>query len=94
LNLEIKQVYRLREKISYHAVRIFALKEQHELVGNWLDFVAGTQLRSNAQQWQYWEKLTRQCQLIKQLKAGKNIEAIAADLKENPSGHGRMGVFI
>lgn len=84
LNLEIKQVYRLREKISYHAVRIFALKEQHELVGNWLE----TSLQEHSfgltpQQWQqYWEKLTpRQCQLIKQLKAGKNIEAIATDLK-------------
>jgi hypothetical protein len=36
LNLPIKQVYRLREKISYHAVRIFALKEQPALVLGWL----------------------------------------------------------
>ena len=84
LNLEIKQVYRLREKISYHAVRVFALKEQHELVGNWLE----TSLQEHSlgltpQQWQqYSEKLTpRQCELIEQLKAGKNIEAIAAALK-------------
>jgi hypothetical protein len=37
LNLEIKQVYRLREKISYHAVQVFAPKAQPELVGNWLN---------------------------------------------------------
>ncbi len=36
LGLPIQQVYRLREKISYHAVRIFALKEQPTLVLGWL----------------------------------------------------------
>jgi DNA-binding CsgD family transcriptional regulator len=92
LNLGIKQVYRLREKISYHAVRVFALKDQPELVGNWLE----TSLQEYSfgltpQQWQqYWEKLTpRQCQVIKQLKAGKSIEAIAAAL--NMKTHQVMG---
>jgi len=37
LNLQVEEVYRLREKISYHAVRVFALKHKHELVENWLD---------------------------------------------------------
>ena len=37
LNLQVKEVYRLREKISYHAVRVFALKGQPEIVGNWLE---------------------------------------------------------
>ncbi len=37
LNLEIKQVYRLREKVSYHAVSVFAHKHNPELVGNWLN---------------------------------------------------------
>ncbi|NES94475.1 MAG: helix-turn-helix domain-containing protein, partial [Desertifilum sp. SIO1I2] len=37
LNVPIKQVYRLREKISYHATRIFALKHQPELVASWLE---------------------------------------------------------
>jgi hypothetical protein len=36
LGMPIQQVYRLREKISYHAVRIFALKEQPALVLGWL----------------------------------------------------------
>ena len=80
LNLEIKQVYRLREKVSYHAVRVFALKNQPELVSTWLE----TSLQEHSfgltpQQWQkYLEGLTpRQCQLIEQLKAGETIEAIA-----------------
>ncbi len=36
LNLPIKQVYRLREKVNYHAVRVFAQKAQPELVTEWL----------------------------------------------------------
>jgi hypothetical protein len=42
LNIEVKQVYRLREKVSYHAVRVFASKAQPELVASWL----GTEVRS------------------------------------------------
>jgi hypothetical protein len=36
LNLPVQQVYRLREKISYHAVKIFALREQPAMVLGWL----------------------------------------------------------
>ena len=36
LNLPVKEIYRLREKITYHAVRVFAAKSQPELVSNWL----------------------------------------------------------
>ena len=92
LNLPVKEVYRLREKISYHAVRVFALKNQPELVGNWLE----TSFQEHSfgltpQQWQqYWEKLTpRQRQVIELLKAGKNMEAIALDL--NLKTHQVMG---
>lgn len=35
LDLPIQQVYRLREKITYH-VSVFAVKHQPELVSNWL----------------------------------------------------------
>ena len=83
LNLSVKEVYRLREKISYHAVRIFALKGQPELVGNWLE----TSLQEHSlgltpQQWQqYRERLTPvQHQMLELLKVGKTIEAIAQDL--------------
>ncbi len=36
LNMEVKQIYRLREKVSYHAVKVFASKTQADLVAAWL----------------------------------------------------------
>ncbi|MEL7314624.1 MAG: HetZ-related protein 2, partial [Cyanobacteria bacterium J06559_3] len=36
LNLSTNEAYRLREKIRYHAIRIFTLKEQPDLVFSWL----------------------------------------------------------
>lgn len=36
LNLNVKQVYRLREKVSYHATRVFASKAHPDLVASWL----------------------------------------------------------
>lgn len=36
LGMPVRQVYRLREKINYHAVRVFASKSQQELVTAWL----------------------------------------------------------
>lgn len=36
LNLNVKQVYRLREKVSYHATRVFASKAHPDLVSSWL----------------------------------------------------------
>lgn len=43
LKKPIKEIYRLREKISYHAVRVFALKNKPELIENWL----GTSLKEH-----------------------------------------------
>lgn len=36
LNLPIKQVYRLREKVSYHALKVFAAKHHPDLIAEWL----------------------------------------------------------
>jgi hypothetical protein len=36
LDLPIKQVYRLREKVSYHAINVFGLKISPDAVQNWL----------------------------------------------------------
>ncbi len=83
LNLPIKQVYRLREKVSYHAIRVFAVKAQPELVANWLETsVKEHQLGLTPREWQkYWDSLTpTQRQLIDGLKAGKKLEIIAQDL--------------
>lgn len=84
LNLQVKEVYRLREKISYHAVRVFAAKEQSELVNNWLEICLHEHsFGLTPQQWQsYREKLTpQQCQLIELLKDGKDTATIAQHMR-------------
>jgi hypothetical protein len=53
LGVPIKQIYRLREKVSYHAVQVFSLKVQPDLVMDWL----GTSLQEhnlglNPTQWE------------------------------------------
>ncbi|HEY9700273.1 MAG TPA: HetZ-related protein 2 [Trichocoleus sp.] len=83
LNLPIKQVYRLREKISYHAIRVFGFKQQSELVGSWLGVsLAEHNLGLTLEQWeQFLGGLTPvQQKIIEKLKAGQRIEAIAKDL--------------
>ncbi|MBW3584267.1 MAG: HetZ-related protein 2 [Cyanobacteria bacterium 0813] len=84
LKVPIKQIYRLREKVSYHAIRVFAVKQAPELVANWLE----TSLQEHSlgltpAQWQqYLQDLTPvQRQLVESLKAGKSVETIASELK-------------
>ncbi|MBF2063489.1 MAG: HetZ-related protein 2 [Calothrix sp. C42_A2020_038] len=84
LDKPIKEIYRLREKISYHAVRVFALKNKPELVDTWL----GTSLSEHnfglvpAQWEQLLQKLTPiQKQILELRKAGESIEAIAPKVK-------------
>jgi DNA-binding NarL/FixJ family response regulator len=83
LNMSVKEVYRLREKIVYHAVKVFGLKQQPELVSHWL----GTTLEEHSfgltpKQWQeFWEQLTPcQRQVVELRKSGKNLDAIAYTL--------------
>ncbi|PSB17705.1 hypothetical protein C7B61_02185 [filamentous cyanobacterium CCP1] len=83
LNLPIKTVYRLREKISYHAIRVFAFKHQSDLVGSWL----GTSLAEHSlgltpEQWQtLWDMITPlQQQILTLMKEGQNTETIAKTL--------------
>jgi DNA-binding CsgD family transcriptional regulator len=83
LNKPVKDVYRLREKISYHAIRVFSIKEKSELVASWLEnSLHDHSLGLTPNQWQeYWESLTPdQRRLLELLKAKKPIEAIAKDL--------------
>ncbi len=84
LNKPIQFVYRLREKISYHAVRVFALKGKPELVDNWLS----TSLKEHnlgLTQKQFdllLEKLTAMQRQILELRLADNaIDAIAQQLK-------------
>lgn len=83
LNLPVKQVYRLREKISYHAIRVFAFKIKPELIASWLQ----TSLSEHgfgltAAQWQkYSDSLTPlQRQVLQLLKAGHSLEEIGKTL--------------
>jgi DNA-binding CsgD family transcriptional regulator len=83
LNVPIKQIYRLREKISYHAVRVFGLKHNPEMVTTWL----GTSLKEHSlgltpDQWQqYWDDLSpTQQRLLDLLKDDQPTDVIAKTL--------------
>lgn len=83
LNLPIKQVYRLREKIGYHAIRVFAMKGNPELVANWLEISPKEHnLGLTPKQWDiFWQSLTfTQRQIVEGMKAGKSLDAIAQAL--------------
>ncbi|MTJ14395.1 hypothetical protein FJR11_17780 [Anabaena sp. UHCC 0187] len=84
LNKPIKEVYRLREKLSYHAVRVFAIKGQPDLVDNWLSTsLPEHNLGLTEPKWQQLhEQLTPLAQQILKLrKAGNSIEATAQQLQ-------------
>lgn len=82
LNKPIKEIYRLREKITYHAIRVFSIKGKPELVASWLETsLAEHSFGLTPAQWQdYLASLTPfQHNLLEQRKAGKTLEAIAKD---------------
>ncbi|MBD2090582.1 HetZ-related protein 2 [Microcoleus sp. FACHB-1515] len=86
LDRPIGEVYRLREKISYHAMRVFGLKHQPDMVMSWL----GTSLEQNlgltpteADRFRHTltpDDRTLFDHLIEGRKAGKSMEAIAKEL--------------
>jgi len=83
LNIPIKKIYRLREKVSYHAIKVFALKSKPELVADWLQTsLQEHNLGLTPHKWeQYWQSLAPlQRQMIERLKAGETLDAIAQDL--------------
>ncbi len=83
MEMQVRQVYRLREKVTYHAIRVFAIKQRPELVANWLEISLNeNSFGLTADRWRaYWENLNEeQREIIKGLKKGKSVEAIAADL--------------
>jgi DNA-directed RNA polymerase specialized sigma24 family protein len=83
LNKPVKEIYRLREKISYHAIKVFSIKAKPELVASWLETsLQEHNLGLTPRQWQeLLDSLTPdQRQLLEQRKAGKSLEAIAKDL--------------
>lgn len=79
LNLSVKQVYRLREKVGYHAIRAFALKGKPELVAEWLEIsVRDHNLGLTPQQWEnFSQSLTPiQRRILQQLKIGQSLAEI------------------
>jgi DNA-binding CsgD family transcriptional regulator len=84
LNLEIEQVYRLREKIDYHTLKVFAIKAESGLVAEWLH----TSLQSHnlgltTSQWElFWHGLgPKQVEIVTRLKAGDSLDSIAKSLQ-------------
>lgn len=87
MDVPVQQVYRLREKISYHALKIFALKEQPALVLHWLK----TSLQEHSfgltpTQWQaFWQRLTpEQQQILDISRSHASLEAVAQQLGLKP----------
>lgn len=82
LNLSTKEAYRLREKIRYHAIRVFTLKEQPDLVLGWLK----TSLKEHnlgliPEQWESFQSSCSPLQrrILTELKAGKSFDDIARE---------------
>lgn len=83
MNIPIQQVYRLREKVSYHAIKVFALKEGTELIAEWLQISPKEHnFGLNLTQWQiFYAALSPTGKsVINGLKAGKTLEEIAGEL--------------
>jgi hypothetical protein len=83
LGIPTKQVYRLREKVSYHAVRVFATKNRPELVAAWLETtLEDHSLGLTPSQWDVFrQELTPlQIQILDQLKAGLSTQVVAERL--------------
>jgi hypothetical protein len=84
LKMEIKQVYRLREKINYHTLKVFAIKAEPELVSQWLHIsLQEHNLGLTIGQWeQFCGGLEpKQREIMLGLKAGASVESIAKSLQ-------------
>ncbi|MGB5595058.1 MAG: HetZ-related protein 2 [Crocosphaera sp.] len=80
LNIPKKTIYRLREKVGYHAVQVFALKGNPELVANWLEISPKEHnLGLTPQQWAvFWQDLTpEQQEILHRFKENQSLEDIA-----------------
>ena len=87
LGLTVREAYRLREKVSYHAIRIFTLKEQPDLVSSWLKTsLVHHNLGLTPQEWdRYWARLSPiQQKMLTAFKAGESVEAMANLFKLTP----------
>lgn len=84
LQVPIKQLYCSREKVGYHAIRVFSLKHSPDLVANWLKTsLQDHQLGLTSGEWQqYYDSLEpHQQEILDRFKAGESVEAIARSLQ-------------
>ncbi|MEM6836103.1 MAG: HetZ-related protein 2 [Cyanobacteria bacterium P01_C01_bin.120] len=84
LDLSTKEAYRLREKIRYHAIRVFTLKEQPDLVLGWLKTsLKEHNLGLTPEQWGTFEanRTPLQLKILQGLKAGQSFDEIAQTVK-------------
>ena len=80
LEMEVDRVYRLREKVIYHAIDVFAVKAEPELVSQWLHIsVSEHNFGFTPKQWDKFDASldANQRAILAELKAGTSIEAIA-----------------
>ena len=83
LKMDIKQVYRLREKIVYHSLKVFAIGSESELVSQWLHIsLQEHNLGLTHPQWEHFcESLApKQLEILTSLKAGTPVASIAKSL--------------
>ena len=80
LGLNVRDAYRLREKVSYHAIRIFTIKERPDLVFSWLK----TSLKQHnfgltpSESETYYATLDEmQKQMLNAFKSGSSVKEIA-----------------
>ena len=84
LKMEIKHVYRLREKINYHTLKVFAIKAESELVSQWLHIsLQEHNLGLTPIQWdKFCASLdNKQREIMMGLKSGTSVEVIAKSLQ-------------
>jgi hypothetical protein len=84
LKMDIKQVYRLREKITYHSLKVFAIKAESEIVSQWLHIsLQEHNLGLTPSQWEgFCASLeAKQREIMLGLKAGTSVDAIAKSLQ-------------
>ena len=80
LGMGVREAYRLREKVSYHAIRIFTLKEQPDLVFSWLKTsLQHHNLGLTPTEWdRYLSTLSAdQQQMLTAFKSGQTVKQIA-----------------
>lgn len=79
LNVEIKQVYRLREKIVYHAKNVFAIKLEPELIATWLGTSVDQNLGLSTQQWQDFlqQRTDAERRLLEDMKIHSDLTTVA-----------------